>query len=63
MTAAQWDVPFRKDVESWTKVARAANISVKWPLPQGGSGRIAASALGDVPGQQHALGIVDEEEQ
>lgn len=29
VTAAQWDVQFRKDVESWAKVARAANISVK----------------------------------
>lgn len=29
VTAAQWDVQFRKDVESWAKVARAANISIK----------------------------------
>lgn len=29
VTAAQWDAQFRKDVESWAKVARAANISIK----------------------------------
>jgi tripartite-type tricarboxylate transporter receptor subunit TctC len=28
-TAAQWDAQFRRDVESWAKVARAANISIK----------------------------------
>lgn len=28
-TAAQWDAQFRRDVESWAKVARAASISVK----------------------------------
>lgn len=29
VTSAQWDAQFRRDVESWAKVARAANISVK----------------------------------
>jgi hypothetical protein len=29
VTAAQWDAQFRRDVESWAKVARAANISIK----------------------------------
>lgn len=28
-TPAQWDAQFRKDVESWAKVARAANITIK----------------------------------